>query len=214
MVIMMFQEQRRLIRLCLRRAVFSCLVYNLTGFFSVYFTLSLWLSPHLFLLYSPNNRAVQLRLSLAEEVEEKKRGGGQGSCSTSTRLARPTRTNKQHCLFRSRAQSGCWEPFHVFHQLSHLLSDTPSASVSHSLSLRSICKSERSDETVPVWKKTAGMKSSQPPNVPLPAWWRGDLTGADRQTAALKIDLKCTPHARLCEWLMCDCLCADFTSNI
>ena len=74
MVIMMFQEQRRLIRLCLRRAVFSCLVYNLTGFFSVYFTLSLWLSPHLFLLYSPNNRAVQLRLSLAEEVEEKKRG--------------------------------------------------------------------------------------------------------------------------------------------
>lgn len=173
-----FQEQRRLISL--RQGVFSCLVYNLTAwytcFFSVYFTLSLslslWLPPHLFLLHRPplftkQSWAVQLRLSLAKEVEKKKKGGeDREAVRHPLGSLGPTRTNKQHCLFWSRARS-CREPFHVFHQLSHLLSDTP--------------KNERGDETASAWKKTAGVTSSQPPNVPLLAWWRGDLTGTDRQ---------------------------------
>lgn len=178
-----FQEQRRLISL--RRGVFSRLVSNLTAwytcFFSAYFSLSLCGS----LLISSSFKTITC--SSAQTLpgwggRKRKKRGGEDREAVRHPLGSlgPTRTNKQHCLFWSRAGS-CWEPFHVFHQLSHLLSDTPSASVSHSLSPRSVCKNERGDETVSAWKKTAGTTSSQPPSVPLPAWWREDLTGADRR---------------------------------
>lgn len=109
---------------------------------SLCLSLGLLLSAHIFFLfYWPSNHVqFQLRLFFFFLWLKRRLRGGRGAAvqdeqpdvhSASTQLAQPTQTNKQHCLFRSRARA----LFHVFHSLIYTQAHTPPLPPSLSLLL-------------------------------------------------------------------------------
>ncbi len=202
-------------------------------------SLSLWLllSPHVsFLphLFTKWSCAVSAEaVSLAEAMKRERKGSSAGRAARHpqerllpplTQLAQPTQTNKQHCLFRSRVRA----LFHVFHQLAHLCSGTPSLSLPPSLSapfarIKEMMKLSSQQKHFSAWINCRHQSSQSP--------WRGKcpaVAPTERRphrhwhtTASLKTDINYTLHTRLYEWIICNCavgfvkcFCADFTSNI